>query len=454
MPKLTNHHIKSIHLKRLFGRYTYSVPKNKSKTFDVLNIFYGENGLGKTTLLNLIYHLLSPATDRGHTEYVASVPFELIEITLQDDTVISATKDPQLLTGPTVFRISGGPKTLSWQHLPNVAPSVRAADLPENINVNALPKELRADVAQLLAQREYFKALAQLRATPVMLTSDRILLADSLETDRRRRPGAAQERGLAEAVSDQRRAAVANALKRASEWLQGQLFATSYRVTSVSYENVVNRIVATPYKTSSGLSKSKEIQIKTSLAETIKWIHEKSLLLSNFGISGGTVSPKILATISASSGNKLHLIENVLSPHLDEVRQRIDQLWPIYELIFAFTDIVNRFFRDKKITYQAFEGLKIVSTGSVDSSELFPHHLSSGEQQLMLIFCYVLTGRDSPTIFIIDEPEISLNITWQRMLVSSLEELAGASECQFLFASHSMEILSKHSKRVLELEDA
>ena len=46
MQKETAHHIKSIYLSQLFGRYTYSIPKYNEVLTD-LNILYGENGLGK-----------------------------------------------------------------------------------------------------------------------------------------------------------------------------------------------------------------------------------------------------------------------------------------------------------------------------------------------------------------------------------------------------------------------
>jgi energy-coupling factor transporter ATP-binding protein EcfA2 len=460
MPSLTAHHIKEISVRRLFGRYTYNVPRTAASFAD-LNILYGENGLGKTTMLNLVYHLLSPAANRNHKGAIADVPFERLEVVLQDGTRLTAEKDAQLLTGPTAFTIttSQGKETV-WKYLPNVRPQFRAADLPANINVELIPSEMRDEVLRTLAERHYFEALEKLQVLPVMLTADRILLADSLEGERRRRPTPqAPERTLAEAVIDQRRQAVAQALLRASEWLRAKFYERTQRISSVSYENVVNRIATTPYKTREGLSKKQELEIRASLASKINWINERSVKITRFGVGGSMVSQRLLSAIDGSTGNKLHLIDNVLSPHLDELVERLTELWPVYELADGFVSIMNRFFRDKEITYNLLDGLKITSTGEPKASELArptelePQHLSSGEQQLVLIFCHVLTSRDRPIIFIIDEPEISLNILWQRQLVSSLEELAGDSFCQFLFASHSMEILAKHRNRVLELEE-
>jgi predicted ATP-binding protein involved in virulence len=51
----------------------------------------------------------------------------------------------------------------------------------------------------------------------------------------------------------------------------------------------------------------------------------------------------------------------------------------------------------------------------------------------------------------IDEPEISLNVKWQRQLVQSLLSITDGASIQFIFASHSMELLAQHRNRVVKL---
>ncbi|HBQ5356609.1 TPA: ATP-binding protein, partial [Klebsiella pneumoniae] len=83
--------------------------------------------------------------------------------------------------------------------------------------------------------------------------------------------------------------------------------------------------------------------------------------------------------------------------------------------------------------------------------KLSASQLSSGEQQLLLLFCNVLVARDKPSLFIIDEPEISLNIKWQRKLIQYLLDITKDTSIQFMFASHSLEIISQHRSRVVKL---
>ena len=69
------------------------------------------------------------------------------------------------------------------------------------------------------------------------------------------------------------------------------------------------------------------------------------------------------------------------------------------------------------------------------------------------MFCYALTAGDNPSVFMIDEPELSLNVKWQRQLLQSLMEVTSGSNIQFIFASHSMELIAQHRNRVVKLEN-
>jgi ABC-type glutathione transport system ATPase component len=142
------------------------------------------------------------------------------------------------------------------------------------------------------------------------------------------------------------------------------------------------------------------------------------------------------------------LAAELLKPDINSVEGRLEAVEPIYQLIDRFVTIVNGLLSDKSITFRLSQGFNIQNKLGVN---LKPSQLSSGEQQLLLLFCYVLTARDTPTVFMIDEPEISLNIKWQRQLVQSLLEITREASIQFVFASHSMELLAQHRNRVVKL---
>ena len=77
--------------------------------------------------------------------------------------------------------------------------------------------------------------------------------------------------------------------------------------------------------------------------------------------------------------------------------------------------------------------------------------LSSGEKQLFIILAEALLQRSKPCIYIADEPELSLHIDWQEALVESLVELN--PENQILFATHSPDVVSHFSDKVIDMEE-
>ena len=61
--------------------------------------------------------------------------------------------------------------------------------------------------------------------------------------------------------------------------------------------------------------------------------------------------------------------------------------------------------------------------------------LSSGEKQFLIVMLTVLLQRKRESILIMDEPEISMHIDWQRKLLQSLNRLN--PNCQLILATHS-----------------
>ncbi|MDD0974995.1 AAA family ATPase [Pseudomonas fontis] len=63
--------------------------------------------------------------------------------------------------------------------------------------------------------------------------------------------------------------------------------------------------------------------------------------------------------------------------------------------------------------------------------------LSSGEQQLLSLLTRICVNADHFTVFLIDEPEISLHVRWQQLLPSLLSTIAQEFKCSFVVATHA-----------------
>jgi predicted ATP-dependent endonuclease of OLD family len=153
----------------------------------------------------------------------------------------------------------------------------------------------------------------------------------------------------------------------------------------------------------------------------------------------------------ARSSNKPALL-NVVKPYIDSLRARLDALEGVQQTISRLLVSLNSFLGTlKHVDFSLDEGLEIIGQGR---ERLSPRWLSSGERQLLTIFCQILRPQDHSTVFIIDEPELSLNVKWQRRLLQNLLDCTESSPIQFLIASHSMEILARHRDNVVVLTNA
>ncbi|MEX7642513.1 AAA family ATPase [Stenotrophomonas maltophilia] len=69
-------------------------------------------------------------------------------------------------------------------------------------------------------------------------------------------------------------------------------------------------------------------------------------------------------------------------------------------------------------------------------------NLSSGEQQIVSLVVKLIAHAENNCLFLIDEPEISLHVSWQRVLPSVLSAISQHFECDIIVATHSPLLIS------------
>lgn len=106
--------------------------------------------------------------------------------------------------------------------------------------------------------------------------------------------------------------------------------------------------------------------------------------------------------------------------------------------IKSFVEVCNSYLVDKKFTYDEAElSLDLVSTINTGLIQevIDLDILSSGEKQLVALFATIYLDPQKHFLMLIDEPELSLSIFWQRKL---LPDVMRSPNCDFLFAvTHS-----------------
>jgi predicted ATPase len=101
-------------------------------------------------------------------------------------------------------------------------------------------------------------------------------------------------------------------------------------------------------------------------------------------------------------------------------------------------DLLNTLFLRKKVDLSG-GSIRVAVQGSNEKmSELKLSQLSSGEKQALYILIHAL--RAGVNALIIDEPELSMHIDWQRQLIDSVLSLN--PETQVIVATHSPEVMA------------
>lgn len=123
------------------------------------------------------------------------------------------------------------------------------------------------------------------------------------------------------------------------------------------------------------------------------------------------------------------------------------------EAIENYFKTVNKFLEgkvvyvDKSGSSRKHPGVEILFSGGSRSKGLIT--LSSGERQVCTFF-FAATFLDKERVILIDEPEISLHVDWQRLL---LQEISNhLDDHQFIICTHSPIIGADYMERRMELK--
>jgi predicted ATPase len=115
--------------------------------------------------------------------------------------------------------------------------------------------------------------------------------------------------------------------------------------------------------------------------------------------------------------------------------------------INKLTDIFNEYIGPDKYLFISENATSIKFHNSKEYHSIGA--LSSGERHLLVLLTIFVIEGGNRNIFMVDEPEISLNMTWQKKLLPLLHELA--PNAQIIVASHSPSVARNNTNYLVEL---
>lgn len=138
--------------------------------------------------------------------------------------------------------------------------------------------------------------------------------------------------------------------------------------------------------------------------------------------------------------------DKIVIYYYNMLAQRFDELKKAEEKIERFFYACNQYLTYKKFEYNPKNfrySIKIESHNG-EKREISIEQLSSGEKQIVGLFCYLYLLDNMPQMIIMDEPELSLSVDWQERI---LEDILKGPMCKSLVVATQSPFVYDNSLR-------
>ena len=160
------------------------------------------------------------------------------------------------------------------------------------------------------------------------------------------------------------------------------------------------------------------------LINRISTISSNNERLSKFGLNTDDSELLALRSFVGASGEELSTQAlQILQSYVEINERQQAQLSLLEDRIRNFEAIMDEFFVGKIVRVSRNNGLDISSS----TGHLNERDLSSGEYHFLYMMVSALLCQRRGTVLAIDEPELSLHVSWQRKLVAALTKCASGA---------------------------
>lgn len=427
--------LKGFEIKKIFGVQSY-----KFSFEDMVTILISENGCGKTTIISLLIGAL-----KGDSNKLRSIPFESITLFFENENVTIYKKDIGMYKSKEEQR----------ELLETIRPYISSFEY-EMIRKSLIrnSKLFERDITQILKKIEpvlpdslryefvnkYFVSEFENEKLAEKYLKIRKLLSDDiiyLPTYRRIEEDI-ESLGIniegVHSISSRYKAATINFgindVEEAINKLTEKLKDDAMREYSNMNGEILDELLMNEISGTKSVDEAKLKVIIGRIGRNKIRYHEE---LFNF-INGS------------------YKIENVefLNYYLTKLIRIYDKQKPIDEKIKNYINVCNNYLVNIEFHYD--EVMAEVKLRNKHTKQNINYsNLSSGEKQILSIFAKLYLDENNQSIIIIDEPELSLSLTWQRKL---LPDIIKSRKCSLLIATtHSPFVFqNEYFDRAKELE--
>ncbi|MBD2033632.1 AAA family ATPase [Leptolyngbya sp. FACHB-321] len=453
--------LKRVQVQGLFNTYKLNVPI-KDNTL----ILVGENGSGKSTLINLIYYALTAQWDR-----LSELPFQVCTITI-DDKKYRLDKEQLPSTQKRSSALGYLKRNLSKSVLDSLL-NILSENTPEYWSTSQGREELRNLTKPILGSihRVAFSAIAEVAQTGSMFNRRNRVDGEHVDGEQYLGPkelaeliGSNEdeqvlflptyrriEKELSDVFPDLNLEETSSSylrnrkIRKQASYIElvefgmtdvAEAFKSSLTTLDQEFRSELNRFTGSYlHNILQGLYKDVDASslATNEVAETV------DLMLSRIGeeilseddrreLRNLLENAKSNQTLNVEQRISAHFLTNLVVLHKNQQEREI----PVRKLV----ELINQYLSNKKLEFNPTAFELIINRNDIKNSRKVPlYGLSSGEKQIVSLFSHVFLGSYQKYFVVIDEPELSISVPWQRRFLQDLKE---TGKCSGLIAvTHS-----------------
>lgn len=451
--------LKQITVNKLFGVFDHTIDLNLDEH---ITIIHGPNGFGKTVLLQMVNGFFS-----GRYSVFRTYPFAVFQLAFDDSSTI------------TLDRETHQPSQRSLEDSKQKSPLAQASDdgARDHLRFTYRPLEGKAQVCNLDSEKQnraadlplsyferYVSHLERIGPSRWLnrLNGDTLGLHDVIEQFGDELPpgtvgrwSRTSEPQWFTALRNQMhvRFIQSQRLVEQSSGRDGSIRATA---AIVRYSQLLSTLIQSTLAKYAEVSQSKDRTFpqrlltnsdrprnRDEIHATLEALEAKRESLVKAGLLDVSREDNFGASLPINDDQL-----RVLSIYIRDVEEKLDVFDETAAKIDLFKNIVSKLFKYKRLTIDRSNGFAFSTD---DNRPLALTNLSSGEQHEIVLLSSVLLNDQPASLFLIDEPEISLHVFWQKQFLRHLVAIVSMLHVDVIIATHSPQIINNRWDLTVQL---